>query len=249
MCRAQIIPGDSFSIKHQAFYPPTGRLSLFLDFPAPVLLIPGFFFFFFLFPVFNLRVQSGKRRLKHISNGRREIQRNERKREEVELISFHTLAILCLSGSIWGAGVLRAAAHPMPVMISPCCAIAGCCLQHFQRTPGTLNWPSSLPVACQSREPHLYASKPLGWSLTLQSSVNYPVTDSLAVILQTIKQAIKPLCIAGSGPERPGHLHPAGCPICLFIYIPTNLFGCTFFSPGEGRGGSGLQQPSTGASF
>lgn len=79
-------------------------------------------------------------------------------------------------------------------------------------------------MACQSRESHLYASKPLGWSLTLQSSVNYPITDSLAVILQTINQAIKPLCIAGSGPERPGHLHPAGCPICLFIYLYTYLF-------------------------
>lgn len=57
-------------------------------------------------------------------------------------------------------------------------------------------------MACQSWEPHLYASKPLAWSLTWQSSVNYPVTDNLAVISQTIKQAIKLFWIASSGPER-----------------------------------------------
>lgn len=176
------------------------------------------------------------------------------------MIPSHILTFLCLSGSIWGVGVIRAAVYAMPVMTSSCCVITGCCPQHFPTTPWTLNWPSSLPVACQSRESPLYASKPLGWSLTLQSSVNYSVTDNLAVILKTIKQAIKPLCIAGSGPERPGHLHPAGReasgPLMtlshFFIYLYTYLFvGLHFFSLRRvgmlvGEVGS---DPSTGASF
>lgn len=45
-------------------------------------------------------------------------------------------------------------------------------------------------------------ASPLGYSLTLQSSVNYPVTANRTVISQTINQAIKPLWIASSGPGR-----------------------------------------------
>lgn len=96
-------------------------------------------------------------------------------------------------------------------------------------------WPVShkkriLPASC-------------AWSLTWQSSVNYPVTDNLAVISQTIKQAIKLFWIASSGPERlptvsiqqgvkaAPALHDIGL-IYFFIY-PAYLFVCAWLSPGE----------------
>lgn len=59
---------------------------------------------------------------------------------------------------------------------------------------------SQCPV---SHANHIFMlASPLGYSLTLQSSVNYPVTANLTVISQTIKQAIKLLWIASSGPGR-----------------------------------------------
>lgn len=58
-------------------------------------------------------------------------------------------------------------------------------------------YPSGLSV---KRITSLCQWSPLGYSLTLQSSLNYPVTANLTVILQTIKQAIKLLrnCQFGS---------------------------------------------------
>lgn len=80
--------------------------------------------------------------------------------------------------------------------------IMGCCDPTLLMTPWTFNWHINLSASRQSCESHLYARKPLGYSLTLQSSVNYPVTANLTVISQTIKQAIKLLWIASSGPGR-----------------------------------------------
>lgn len=122
--------------------------------------------------------------------------------------------------------------------------------ERFQTTPWTLNWHSRLPVACQSWESHLYASKPLAWSLTWQSSVNYPVTDNLAFISQTIKQAIKLFWIAGSGPERlPASSSSRGArtarpsyDIAWFLYLFISPLICLsgWLFPGEG-GERGLQ--------
>ena len=115
--------------------------------------------------------------------------------------------------------------------------------KHLQTTLWTWNWHSNLPAACQSQEAHLYASKPLAWSLTWQSSVNYPVTDNLAVISQTIKQAIKLFWIASSGPERlPTSPFNRGAKaarpphdIGWFIFLFIRLLIClsAWLSPGE----------------
>lgn len=63
----------------------------------------------------------------------------------------------------------------------------------------------SIPQAPVSHANHIFMlTSPLGYCLTLQSSVNYPATANLTVISQTIKQAIKLLWIASSGPGRLG---------------------------------------------
>lgn len=77
------------------------------------------------------------------------------------------------------------------VMTSSCCMITAGAAQPFPDDAVNFKLASHLPVACQSQEPHLYARKPLARHLTWQSSVNYPVTDNRAVILQTIKRAIE----------------------------------------------------------
>lgn len=61
----------------------------------------------------------------------------------------------------------------------------------------------SIPQAPVNHVNHIFMlTSPLGYCLTLQSLVNYPATANLTVISQTIKQAIKLLWIASSGPGR-----------------------------------------------
>ena len=119
----------------------------------------------------------------------------------------------------------------------------------------TLNGHCNLPVACQSWESHLYASKPLAWHLTWQSSVNYPVTDNRAVISQTIKQAIKRLWIASSGPARlPKSPFNGGVkvaqPSCdtgrFLYYLYTYLRVCLVGFPHGAGGARGVQSPWKG---
>lgn len=171
------------------------------------------------------------------------------------MISSYIFTFLCLSGSIWGVGVIRAAAYTMPAMTSSCCVITGCCPQHFPTTPWTLNWPSSLPVACQSQESHLYASKPLGWSLTLQSSVNYPVTDNLANNQAgnqtTLNCQFRTREARTSPSSRARSCRPSDDTVpFLYLFIYLLIYLSAFFSgEGSGGGGRGLLQPSIGTSF
>lgn len=128
--------------------------------------------------------------------------------------------------------------------------------EHFQTTLWTLNWHSNLPVACQSWESRLYASKPLAWCLTQQSSVNYPVTDNRAVILQTITQAIRVFWIASSGPESCQRLHSTGAqeghspPMTsddFFLSLFYQLRCASGWLPQCEGGDRGLQSPPLGS--
>lgn len=90
----------------------------------------------------------------------------------------------------------------MSVMTSSCSRLWDAVTEHFW----WLHEPSigiSISQRPVSHANHIFMlASPLGYSLTLQSSVNYPVTANLTVISQTIKQAIKLLWIASSGPGR-----------------------------------------------
>lgn len=90
----------------------------------------------------------------------------------------------------------------MPIMTSSCCVIMGCC--SWTLPDDTANFQLALPSPrglSVMRIASLCQQAPRMESDT-QSSVNYPVTDNLAVILQTIKSALKLYGIASSGPER-----------------------------------------------
>lgn len=127
------------------------------------------------------------------------------------MISSYVFTSICFRGGEFGVlSVIRREHTWRPKWPHHVGWLRAAAAQHFQMTLWTLNWHSNLPVACQSWESHLYASKPLAWRLTRQSSVNYSVTDNRTVILQTITRAIRVLWIASSGPESCQCLHSTG---------------------------------------